>query len=86
MTLMPAQTLEGFVPQMKKKGRMQAGMDADIVVFDPEAISDVGTYQEPNQPAVGVQSLLVNGELVVDQGELVLDADPGQPIRRTMTE
>ena len=86
MTLMPAQTLEGFVPQMKKKGRMQAGMDADIVVFDPETISDVGTYQEPNQPAVGVQSLLVNGELVVDRGKLVLDADPGRPIRRTMTE
>jgi len=85
MTLMPAQTLEGFVPQMKKKGRMQVGMDADIVVFDPETISDVGTYQEPNQPAVGVQSLLVNGELVVDRGELILDADPGQPIRRPIT-
>ena len=85
MSLMPAQTLEGFVPQMKKKGRMQVGMDADIVVFDPETISDVGTYQEPNQPAVGVQSLLVNGELVVDRGELILDADPGQPIRRPIT-
>jgi len=70
---------------MKKKGRMQVGMDADIVVFDPETISDVGTYQEPNQPAVGVQSLLVNGELVVDRGELILDADPGQPIRRPIT-
>jgi N-acyl-D-glutamate deacylase len=71
---------------MKKKGRMQAGMDADIVVFDPETISDVGTYQKPNQPAVGVQSLLVNGEFVVDREELILDADPGRPIRRTMTE
>ena len=86
MTLMPAQTLEGFVPQMKKKGRMQAGMDADIVVFDPETISDVGTYQESNQPAVGVQALLVNGELVVERGELILDADPGRPIRRTTTD
>ena len=27
---MPAQTMEGFVPQMKKKGRIQIGMDADI--------------------------------------------------------
>jgi len=85
MTLMPAQTLEDFVPQMKKKGRMQVGMDADIVVFDPETISDVGTYQEPNQPAVGVQTLLVNGEQVVAQGELIVDADPGQPIRRSST-
>jgi N-acyl-D-glutamate deacylase len=82
MTLMPAQTLEGFVPQMKKKGRLQEGMDADIVVFDPKTISDVGTYEKPNQPAVGVQSLIVNGELVIDDGALILDAGPGRPIRR----
>jgi len=85
MTLMPAQTLEGFVPQMKKKGRLQMGMDADIVVFDPATISDVGTYQEPNQPAVGVQTLLVNGVPVVAEGELILDAAPGRPIRRAIT-
>jgi N-acyl-D-glutamate deacylase len=80
--LMPAQTLEGFVPQMKKKGRLQAGMDADIVVFDPDTIREVGTYEAPNQPAVGVQSLLVNGTLVVENGQLITDAAPGQPIRR----
>jgi hypothetical protein len=86
MSLMPAQTLEGFVPQMKKKGRLQEGMDADIVVFDPKTISDVGTYEKPNQPAVGVQSLLVNGELVVADGALILDAGPGQPIRREVAK
>jgi N-acyl-D-glutamate deacylase len=86
MTLMPAQTLEGFVPQMKKKGRLQEGMDADIVVFDPETISDVGTYEKPNQPAVGVQTVLVNGGFVVRDGELILDAPHGQPIRRPVVE
>ncbi len=86
ISLMPAQTLEDFVPQMKKKGRIQVGMDADIVVFDPATIRDVGTYEEPNQPAEGVQSLLVNGELVVAEGELILDAAPGQPIRRAVTK
>jgi N-acyl-D-glutamate deacylase len=84
MSLMPAQTLEGFVPQMKKKGRLQVGMDADIVVFDPETIRDVGTYEKPNQPAEGVQSVLVNGELIVAHGELIPDAAPGQPIRRAV--
>jgi N-acyl-D-glutamate deacylase len=84
MTLMPAQTLEGFVPQMKKKGRLQEGMDADIVVFDPATISDVGTYEAPNQPAVGVQTVLVNGGLVVQNGELILDAPHGRPIRRAV--
>jgi N-acyl-D-glutamate deacylase len=86
MTLMPAQTLEGFVPQMKKKGRLQVGMDADILVFDPETIRDVGTYEDPNHPAEGVQTVLVNGEPVVAQGELVLDAAPGQPIRRPLAD
>ena len=84
MTLMPAQTLEEFVPQMKKKGRLQEGMDADIVVFDPETIADVGTYEKPNQPAVGVSTLLVNGVLVVSNSQLLTDAAPGQPIRRTI--
>jgi N-acyl-D-glutamate deacylase len=82
MSLMPAQTLEGFVPQMRLKGRIQIGMDADIVVFDPETIADKATYQDSNQPAVGVQTVLVNGGFVVRDGELVLDAPHGQPIRR----
>jgi N-acyl-D-glutamate deacylase len=61
-------------------------MDADIVVFDPEKISDVGTYEKPAQPAVGVQSLLVNGQLVVADGALILDAGPGRPIRRDVSK
>ena len=84
MSLMPAQTLEDFVPQMKTKGRLQKGMDADIVVFDPETIAPVGTYEDPNHPAVGVQSVIVNGAVVVDGGELRVDAAPGQPIRRAV--
>ncbi|WP_263829201.1 amidohydrolase family protein [Ruegeria aquimaris] len=82
MSLMPAQTLEDFVPQMKKKGRIQVGMDADIVVFDPQTVSDKATYDNANQPAVGVQTVLVNGGFVVRDGALVLDAPHGQPIRR----
>ena len=84
MTLMPAQTIEDFVPQMKKKGRLQVGMDADITVFDPETIADVGTYEKPNKPAVGVTTLLVNGVSVVKNNELITDSAPGQPIRRTV--
>jgi N-acyl-D-glutamate deacylase len=84
MTLMPAQVLEDFVPQMKKKGRLQEGSDADIVVFNPKTIAEKGTYEDPNHPAVGVQSLLVNGVAVVEDGQLVLSAAPGQPIRRAV--
>ena len=84
MSLMPAQTMENFVPQFKKKGRLQSGMDADIVVFDPEKIAERGTYKEPNHPAVGVQTVLVNGVLVVAGGKLLTDANPGKPIRRSV--
>ncbi len=86
MSLMPAQVLEDFVPQMRQKGRIQVGMDADIVVFDPATISDQATYENANQPAVGVQTLLVNGSFTVKDGDLVLDASSGQAIRRAYSE
>ena len=82
MSLMPAETLEDYVPQMKRKGRLQAGMDADIAVFDPDVVAPVGTYAEPYHAAVGVKHVLVMGTPVVRDGELLLDAAPGQPIRR----
>lgn len=83
MALMPAQTLEEFVPQMKFKGRLQVGMDADIVVFDPGTITDHATYENANQPAAGVEAVLVNGSITVRDGDLVLDANAGRAIRRT---
>jgi N-acyl-D-aspartate/D-glutamate deacylase len=86
MSLLPAQTLEGFVPQMRRKGRLQVGMDADIVVFDPETIAEKGTYENPNQLAVGVQTVLVDGGFVVQDGALVLDAPRGRAIRRAVVE
>ncbi|WP_419780300.1 amidohydrolase family protein [Maridesulfovibrio sp.] len=82
MCLMPAQILEDFVPQMKKKGRIQKGMDADIVVFDPETVADKATYEDPNHAAVGVQAVIVNGLPIVADGKLITDAAPGKPIRR----
>ena len=82
MSLMPAQTLENFVPQMKKKGRLQPGMDADIVVFDPETVAAVGTYAEPYHASVGIEHLFVAGEAVIAEQKLILDAAPGQAVRR----
>jgi Amidohydrolase family len=86
MSLMPAQALEKSVPQMRQKGRLQIGMDADIVVFDAKTITDHATYENANQPATGVLAVLVNGVSVVRKGELILDAAPGQPIRREIAE
>ena len=52
------------------------------MVFDPNTIADKATYPEPNQPAVGVNAVLVIGEFVVSKGRLIEDAAPGQAIRR----
>lgn len=86
MSLMPAQTLEDFVPQMRGKGRIQIGMDADVVVFDPATVTDNATFENANQPATGVQTVIVNGGVVVRDGELVLDAPHGRPIRRPLAD
>ena len=84
-TLIPAQILEASVPQMEKKGRMQEGMDADVVVFDAGTIQDRATYTEPAQPSVGMKYVLVNAVPIVSDGELVRDALPGKPVRGSVT-
>ena len=84
MTLIPAQILEGSVPQMKAKGRIQTGKDADLVVFDLATVTDRGTFTEPAQTAAGMRHVIVNGTAIIRDGELVRDAKPGRPIRRAL--
>jgi hypothetical protein len=80
MSLMPAQMLERSTSAGHLKGRVQEGADADIVVFDAATISDRSTFEKPMEPSVGVRYLLVGGALVVDDGKIVPDVFPGQPI------
>ena len=82
MSLMPAQTIEGYVPQMKKKGRLQEGMDADILVFDLNDIKVNADYVNSVRASEGMSYVLVNGKPVIENGKLLLDAAPGKPIRR----
>jgi dihydroorotase len=81
MTIEPAKRLEGYVPAMKTKGRLQLGADADITIFDADTVIDRSTYREPAIPSDGIEYVLINGEVVVDGGELVTDARPGRAIR-----
>lgn len=83
-SLIPAQILEKSVSQMGKKGRLQQGMDADVIVFDPRTVEDKATFTEPYLPSVGMKYVLVSGVPVISGGELILDAHPGEPVRRNV--
>ena len=77
----PAKILQPSVPQMEKKGRVQVGADADIVIFDLNTVADNATYAEPAQTSNGIQHVIVNGVLLVENGTLDTSILPGKPIR-----
>ena len=79
-SLMPAQRLEAMSPQMRRKGRITVGDDADISVFDPDHVIDKATYENPAQYSEGFRYVLVGGKFVVRDGKLQ-DAAPGEAIR-----
>jgi N-acyl-D-aspartate/D-glutamate deacylase len=66
---------------MKNKGRIRVGADADIIIFDAERIIDKSTYAEPAKYSEGIMYVLVNGVLVVNNGQLKRDIAPGRPVR-----
>ena len=66
--------------RMFDRGTLTPGTAADVVVFDPQEVSDRGTYLAPCQKATGVRQVLVNGELVVSDGEQT-QARPGRVLR-----
>jgi len=81
MTLQPAQRLERRVPSMKNKGRIRLGADADLTIFDPQSIIDRSTFQNPAIYSEGIKFVLVNGVLIVKDGQLQSGVTPGRPIR-----
>jgi len=81
MTLMPAQRLEKCAPAFKDKGRIRVGADADITIFDPARVIDKATFDEPLQYSEGIPFVLVNGILVVKDGQLAEGVRPGRAAR-----
>jgi N-acyl-D-aspartate/D-glutamate deacylase len=64
-----------------ERGLLREGYHADVTVFDPTTIADHATYDEPHQYAAGVSTVIVNGVLVIDEGEHT-GALPGRVLRR----
>jgi N-acyl-D-aspartate/D-glutamate deacylase len=80
-TLMPAQRLEAMAPQMRLKGRLKIGADADISVFDAARVIDKATYDKPAQYSEGFRYVLVAGTFVVREGRLREETAPGKAVR-----
>ena len=63
------------------RGVLHPGFRADVTVFDPARIADQSTYPEPHRYAIGVSTVIVNGEVVIDGGDHT-GALPGRVLRR----
>lgn len=64
LTRLPAENLG-----LDRRGRLEEGYYADVVVFDPTAIADTATYDEPHRYAIGVRDVIVNGVVNLRDGE-----------------
>ena len=65
---------------IRRRGRLEEGFFADVVVFDPATVTDHATFEEPHQYATGVAHVFVNGTQVVRSGEHT-GAKPGRVVR-----
>ena len=75
MTSLPAANLS-----LRRRGRLQPGYFADVVVFDPTTVRDHATFEQPHQYATGVRHVFVNGTQVLANGEHT-GARPGRVVR-----
>jgi N-acyl-D-aspartate/D-glutamate deacylase len=74
MTSLPAQVLG-----LKDRGLLREGYWADVVVFDPDRVADMATYENPKQYPKGIDYVLVNGAIVIDHGHHT-GARPGRVV------
>ena len=75
LTSLPAENLK-----LDRRGRLEKGYYADVVVFDPETIIDHATFEKPHEYATGMKHVLVNGTQVLKDGAHT-DTTPGRVVR-----
>lgn len=79
-SLLPANLVGLSSSSAKSKGRIQPGMDADIIVFDLNKVKPKATYKNPRLPSEGMKYVMVNGQMVINDGVLRRDVRAGEPI------
>jgi N-acyl-D-amino-acid deacylase len=77
MTSLPASALN-----LPDRGSIAPGKWADLVIFDPATVADKATFEQPFQYPVGIDTVIVNGQVVLDEGTHT-NAKPGKVLRRT---
>jgi N-acyl-D-amino-acid deacylase len=75
MAAMPAQNIGA-----RDRGMLKVGYYADVVVFDPDTVTDHATFEKPHQYATGVDHVVINGVQVLKDGEHT-GATPGRAVR-----
>ena len=81
ITIQPARLLEGRCPDLRRKGRLGIGADADVTVFDPAAVIDRSTIENPAQRSAGIEWVLVEGQTVKTPDGTVDGVRPGRGLR-----
>ncbi|MFN7926602.1 MAG: D-aminoacylase [Blastocatellia bacterium] len=76
MTSLPAQTFH-----LWDRGLLRPGMAADVVIFDEKLVTDRATFQQPKQYPMGIEFVVVNGQVVIEKGNH-LGVRAGQALRR----
>jgi N-acyl-D-amino-acid deacylase len=76
MTSLPASALN-----LPDRGSITPGKWADLVIFDPATVADKATFEQPFQYPVGIDTVIVNGQVVLDEGTHT-NAKPGKVLRR----
>jgi N-acyl-D-amino-acid deacylase len=75
MSSLPAQTF-----RLPRRGLLREGYQADLVLFDPQQVTDHATFGDPHHYSTGIRDVLVNGKPVLRNGEMTRQGS-GRPIR-----
>ena len=65
---------------LQQRGLIRPGYFADVTVFDPKTVIDRATFEDPNQYPIGINYVIVNGQLEVDNGKRTPEL-AGRPLR-----